>query len=80
MGEISRGEDEPLDTSVYALAAANLVGVQRIRWSSEGKKLESQSISSEQVGKAIALLSNHTSIQQRPKSVSASKLFIYRLM
>ena len=46
--------NEPLDTSVYALAAANLVGVQRIRWASEVKKLEAQNVSSEEVKKAIA--------------------------
>ena len=46
--------NEPLDTSVYALAAANLVGVQRIRWSSEEKKLESQTVSYEEVDKAIS--------------------------
>ncbi|ELS04606.1 bacteriophage tail assembly protein [Xenococcus sp. PCC 7305] len=46
--------NEPLDTTVYALAAANLVGVQRIRWSSEERKLEEQEVSSGEVGDAIA--------------------------
>ena len=45
--------NEPLDTTVYALAAANLVGVQRIRWSSEEKKLEAQEVSEEEVKEAI---------------------------
>ena len=65
--------NEPLDTSVYALAAANLVGVQRIRWASEEKKLQSQNISSEEDKDAISPEARHCVIAPSKKVRRSSR-------
>lgn len=66
--KLSGVRNEPLDTFVYALAAAHLAGVTRMNWGNIEQELESQIILKSDSNESISLLSATEKFKETPNN------------